>query len=379
MMNIDPLFKSMLKEHPYIKEIKRKSKNLKKEKNEWKRKYNAILSILHDYPGIAERNIDYRKDMIDLTHDDRVNNDDSRILLSTSDNIINLTNDLHVIKSENESNTRKVVVKREFPDDGDSCVCADADTDDDESDDEFKCKKCMTVAPLNCCLLCDRSNICEYCEGSGGDYGKTEAWVCYSCLPTCLTCADKLHQGSDDCCGNGRSDDFDDESSTAAVSEEHQDEHKNACTICKTDMGSDNSRQLCCKTHCGNEEVAEMEVEVEVEVEVESVEMEDEEVESVEMEVEGEEEESVEEEDEEEEEVESVEMEVEVEEVEVEEEEVEEEEGEEEEGEEVFGVEVDGKLYYTNDEKNGEVYEALDDDELGDVIGEFKNGKLKLF
>jgi hypothetical protein len=362
----------MLKEHPYIKEIKRKSKNLKKEKNEWKRKYHAILSILHDYPGIAERNLDYRKDMIDLTHDDSVNNDDSRILQSTSDNIINFTNDLHIIKSDTDIHSPKVVVKCEFPD-GHSVVCAD--------NDEFKCKKCMTVAPLNCCLLCDRSNICEYCEGSGGDYGKTEAWVCYSCLPTCLTCSDKLRQGCDECCGNGRSDDFedvDDESSTAAVSEEHQD--KNACTICKTEMGSDNARQLCCKTHCGNEEVVEMEVEGEGE---ESEEEEEEVEESVEIEVveeEVEEEEVEEEESEEEEEEEEVEEEeVEVEEVEEEEVEVEEGEEEEEEGEEVFGIEVDGKLYYTNDEKNGEVYEALDDDELGDVIGEFKNGKLKLF
>ena len=77
-------------------------------------------------------------------------------------------------------------------------------------------------------------------------------------------------------------------------------------------------------------------------------------------------------------EVEEVEVEEEeVEEEEVVEEEVEEEEDEEEEEEAVYEVEIKGKLYYTTDEKNGDVYEIADDEDIGDCIGKFVNGKFK--
>ena len=125
------------------------------------------------------------------------------------------------------------------------------------------------------------------------------------------------------------------------------------------------------------------EVEVEVE-ETEEVEVEgEEETEEVEVEVEGEEETDeveVEGEEEEEEETEEVEVEVEVEEeeeteeVEVEvEEETEETEEEEEEG--VYEIEIKGKRYYTTNEINGTIYAILADDEIGDEVGSFENGK----
>ena len=84
------------------------------------------------------------------------------------------------------------------------------------------------------------------------------------------------------------------------------------------------------------------------------------------------EEEEVEVEEEEEEEVEEEEEEVEEEEEEVEEEEEEEEEDEDE--EEVFEVTIKGKKYYTTDTVNGEIYDVLDDEEIGDVVGHFKKG-----
>ena len=107
-------------------------------------------------------------------------------------------------------------------------------------------------------------------------------------------------------------------------------------------------------------EVEESEEEVEVEVEVEESE---EEVE-VEVEVEeSEEEEEVEvEESEEEEEVE----------VEESEEEVEVEESEED---EVYEVTIKNKSYYTTNETDGPIYAILDDEDIGDQIGEFKEGK----
>ena len=66
------------------------------------------------------------------------------------------------------------------------------------------------------------------------------------------------------------------------------------------------------------------------------------------------------------------------EEVEVEEEGVEEEvEMEEEEEQGVYEIEINGTRYYTTDEQNGTVYAVLDDDEVGDEVGVFVNGKFQ--
>ena len=51
------------------------------------------------------------------------------------------------------------------------------------------------------------------------------------------------------------------------------------------------------------------------------------------------------------------------------------EEEEEEEEEEVFMVSIDGKNYYTNNEQSGTIYSIVDEDDIGDEIGAFKNGK----
>ena len=97
-----------------------------------------------------------------------------------------------------------------------------------------------------------------------------------------------------------------------------------------------------------SDEEMELEEEVEEEVDEEEIEIEEEE-----------EEEEVEEE---EEEVDEEEMEVEVEE-------------EEEEEEELFELEIKGKTYFVTDENNGVIYEALEDDDVGEMLGNLKNGK----
>ena len=112
------------------------------------------------------------------------------------------------------------------------------------------------------------------------------------------------------------------------------------------------------------EEVVEYEEVEEVEeTEEEVVEYEEEEVEEVEVTEEDEEEEVVE--------YEEVEEEVEYEEVEVTEEDEEEEAG-------VYEIEVKGTRYYTTNEKDGIVYALLEDDDVGDEVGKFVNGKLVL-
>ena len=129
------------------------------------------------------------------------------------------------------------------------------------------------------------------------------------------------------------------------------------------------------------EEEVEVEVEESEEEEVE-VEVEESEEEEVEVDVEESEEEEVEVdvEESEEEEVEvdveeSEEEEVEVEESEEEEVEVEEEEESEEEEEEAYEVTIKKKLYYTTNEIDGIIYSIDKDDEIGDEVGHFKNGK----
>jgi len=135
------------------------------------------------------------------------------------------------------------------------------------------------------------------------------------------------------------------------------------------------------------EEEAEEEEVVEEEAEEEEAEEEEEVVEEEAEGEEAEEEEEVVEEEEEEEEVAEEEEEEEVAEEEVaeeevaeeeaveEEEEVEEEAVEEEAEEEVFEIEIKGKSYYTTNETNGTIYNIDENEEIGEEIGKFENGK----
>ena len=50
---------------------------------------------------------------------------------------------------------------------------------------------------------------------------------------------------------------------------------------------------------------------------------------------------------------------------------------EEEEELELFEVEIKGKTYVTNDETNGDIYEYVND-EVGEIVGVFKNGVAKM-
>jgi len=54
------------------------------------------------------------------------------------------------------------------------------------------------------------------------------------------------------------------------------------------------------------------------------------------------------------------------------------EEEEEEEDGEVFDIIINGKHYYVDDEINGNVYEFLEDEDVGDCIGKMVKGKLIL-
>ena len=49
--------------------------------------------------------------------------------------------------------------------------------------------------------------------------------------------------------------------------------------------------------------------------------------------------------------------------------------GEEDDEEELFELEIKGKTYFVTDENNGVIYEALEDDDVGEMLGNLKNGK----
>ena len=49
----------------------------------------------------------------------------------------------------------------------------------------------------------------------------------------------------------------------------------------------------------------------------------------------------------------------------------------EEEDEEVFEVTIGDSVYYTTNETNGEIYECTIDGDVGDVVGNYENGKPK--
>ena len=77
---------------------------------------------------------------------------------------------------------------------------------EDSDEDEYTCEYCTTTQDHNWCFRCNTENICESCNGHGGDYGENEEWVCDNCLPTCLECGKQLFVRGDECCENGRSD-----------------------------------------------------------------------------------------------------------------------------------------------------------------------------
>ncbi len=44
--------------------------------------------------------------------------------------------------------------------------------------------------------------------------------------------------------------------------------------------------------------------------------------------------------------------------------------------EEVYGITINGKLYFTTNEVNGNVYSSTEDGDVGDEVGSFVNGKM---
>ena len=166
--------------------------------------------------------------------------------------------------------------------------------------------------------MCDKENVCEECNGQGGDYGPNEIWVCNDCLPICLKCEAKLSTSYDKCCGKGRSD----------LSDEEEDEEE--------ELSADKEEEEL------SADKEEEELTADKEEEELSADKEEEELSADEKD----EELSADEKDEE---------------ISADE-------------EEVIELEIDGKTYYCDGEEDGNIYEDVNG-EVGNIVGELKDGE----
>ena len=123
--------------------------------------------------------------------DEKVDCDKQHIFCLYSGNESNPTSEITICETCNAD------LKEEFQQDGFKCDDWEEETKEDAEEeldeDEFKCDDCDTVQGKNNCEMCDAEDVCEECNGQGGDYGPNEIWVCNECLPTCNGCEKKLH------------------------------------------------------------------------------------------------------------------------------------------------------------------------------------------
>ena len=296
--------------------------------------------------------------------------------------------------------------------------------EEEEEDEEFTCNHCKVTKPHNWCFLCNRNDICETCEGEGGDYGENEDWICRLCL-------DKQADLDDD---------------------DNNDDEIDKCEICENtiDINSDDVIELIRETDqvkesfivcidCFEEKIDDLRKEFwNVDDYLEEEEEEEKRLYTL-LDVDGNEiiEEKVKEEEEEEEEefkcetcstvqgLNNCEMcdkenvceecygqggdygpneiwvcndclptclkcksklsttydkccgkgrsDEDEDDDDDDEDEDDDDEEEEEEEEEVFEIEINGTLYYTTNEKSGDIYEVLEDEDVGDKVGKFIN------
>jgi hypothetical protein len=327
----------------------------------------------------------------------------------TSDSAYTTTRNIRIVENENEE-------------------------EEEEEDDEFACDVCSNSEPHNYCFKCEEEDICSSCNGNGGDYGENDKWVCEKCLDDneeqntisevskCVVGALLVQKNVD----------VIDDGSSEEDEEEEEEEEINKCDECDIELnkerdgsmdenvgcknchwedkegkrsnniinpdcrgnGEEEDRYVDCDNcdvridcwnnniYClykGDQKCRKEEITVCQNCNDELIEEfkeegyncddwdKDEEYEEVKKRINCDKEREPWDEEEEEEEIE-----VEEEEEEEEEEEI---EVEEEEEEEAFEVEIKGKTYYTTDKQNGIIYNMTNDDDIGEELGYFANGK----
>ena len=160
-----------LKDLPIVQKLLKKNEKLKKE--------NASLkNLIYSLPEFRKDcYINYHNKPHKRVHIKKEPGIDAEIIDLTDTNHENIT---YSLVSESSDDDNKVDSFGNYPIyDNIKTVSLD---NDPQSDDDFTCTNCDETFPNNYCFLCDRNNICKKCEGSGGDYGKKEEWICSDCI-----------------------------------------------------------------------------------------------------------------------------------------------------------------------------------------------------
>ena len=155
-------------------------------------------------------------------------------LLTSADEEEEDNNEPSAEEDEEEEDNNEPSAEEDEEEEDNNEPSAEEDCNEPSADEEedFTCKKCGAEEGRNWCFKCDRDDICESCEGVGGDYGEHEEWVCNNCLPICLKCGNQLFVRGDDCCGEGRSDIKEDSESESELSKTDEENNDKGPTFC---------------------------------------------------------------------------------------------------------------------------------------------------
>jgi hypothetical protein len=352
----DTLITTLVNDLPFVKElkndlikIKKELKQKKKEAKRWREKHDAIINILYDYPSIMKKNnkpyfnelpqnVEVKKEVIDLTNDKE--KEFIKIGISEDSNNNSSTSYDFSLKRQSAGGYEETEINGEL-----------SDEIYEEESNTMEVNNTKPSSQFD--FILDRDYTPEELKQLTPFY--RDLWIQKQkeekkelCINT--DCVEEKTDEYDEECNICDGYYKDDGLNDILFIEEDPNNKKANCDLCKKEEGivqMKSTGQYICQDACDEDEE---------EVTDEDEDVEEEEVEEEEEEVEEEEEEEVEEQ--EEEVVEVV-----------------EEDTDDEEEEELFEIEIIGKPHLVTDEQNGKIYECLEDDEIGDHIGDMISGE----
>ena len=357
----DTLINALVNDLPFVKElkndlikIKKELKQKKKEAKCWKEKHDAIINILYDYPSIMKKNnkpyfnelpqnVKVKQEVIDLTNDNDNDKEFIKIGISEDSNNNSSTSYDFSLKRQSAGGYEETEINGELSDEIYEEENNTMEVSDSKPRSQFD-------------FILDRHYTPEELKQLTPFY--RDLWIQQNkekkkelCINT--DCVEEKTDEYDEECNICDGYYKDDGLNDILFIEEEPNNKKANCDLCKKEEGivqMKSTGQYICQDACDEEEEVTDEDEEDV----------------VEEEVDQDEEDEEDEEEEEEEKDQEDEV--------VEEEEVEEVTDDEEE-EELFEIEIMGKPHLITDEQNGKIYECLEDDEIGEHIGNMISGE----
>ncbi len=344
----DTLITTLVNDLPFVKElkndlikIKKELKQKKKEAKRWREKHDAIINILYDYPSIMKKNnkpyfnelpqnVEVKKEVIDLTNDKE--KEFIKIGISEDSNNNSSTSYDFSLKRQSAGGYEETEINGEL-----------SDEIYEEESNTMEVNNTKPSSQFD--FILDRDYTPEELKQLTPFY--RDLWIQKQkeekkelCINT--DCVEEKTDEYDEECNICDGYYKDDGLNDILFIEEDPNNKKANCDLCKKEEGivqMKSTGQYICQDACDEDEE---------EVTDEDEDVEEEEVEEEEEEVEEEEEEVVE---------------------------VVEEDTDDEEEEELFEIEIIGKPHLVTDEQNGKIYECLEDDEIGDHIGDMISGE----